>query len=249
MSAIDSEWAINALQEFVRATDHVAYNNRPGSGVVMLGTHQRSADSEVAEFAHVAEQILDRVLPDWRHSDDRPSEVRHKARWNHLRDWAGRGIAALRREQELREKLGDDAPNISASQLHPWVWSGARSLWQSGHYRSAVEDSAKKVNAETQNKVGRRDVSETDLFKQAFSLDSAAPGKSRLRRRKPDGSDTYKSVQRGAWALAEGIYAGIRNPFNHEDPKDIDEQIGLEYLAALSVLARCVDDAEDETAP
>ena len=215
----------------------------------MLGTHQRSADSEVAELAHVAEQILDRVLPDWRNADDRPSEVRHKARWNHLRDWAGRGIAALRRERELREKLGDDAPNISAGQLHPWVWSGARSLWQSGHYRSAAEDAAKKVNAETQNKVRRRDVSETDLFKQAFSLDTAAPGKSRLRRRKPDGSETYKSVQRGAWAMAESVYAGIRNPFNHEDPKDIDEQIGLEYLAALSVLARWVDDAEVETTP
>lgn len=249
MTATDPDWAITSLQEFVRATDQLAYNNGPGSGVVMLGTHQRSADSEAAELAHVAEQILDRVLPEWRHAGDRPPEVRHKARWYHLRDWAGRGIAALRREQELREKLGDDAPQISAGQLHPWVWSGARSLWQSGHYRSAVEDAAKKLNAETQNKVGRGDTSETDLFKQAFSLDAPARGKPRLRRRKPDDTDTYKSVQRGAWALAEGIYAGIRNPFNHEDPRDIDEQTALEYLAALSVLPRWVDDAEVEIAP
>lgn len=249
MSNVDSEWATGALQAFIHATDQVAYSNRPDSGVVRLGTHQRSADSEAAELAHVAEQILDRVLPEWRHTDDRPKEVRHKARWNHLRDWAGRGIAALRREQELREKLGEDAPQISAGQLHPWVWSGARSLWQSGHYRSAVEDAAKKLNAETQNKVGRRDISETDLFKQAFSLDAPANGRPRLRRRKPDDTDTYKSVQRGAWALAEGVYAGIRNPFNHEDPRDVDEQTALEYLAALSVLARWVDDAEVETAP
>lgn len=249
MSNIDSRWAIGVLNEFVRATDQVPYNNRSGSGIVRLGTHQRSPDSEVAELAHVAEQILDRVLPEWRHADGMPSEVRLKARWNHLRDWAGRGIAALGREQELREKLGDDAPQISAGALHPWIWNGARSLWQSGHYRSAVEDAAKKLNAETQNKVGRRDVSETDLFKQVFSLDAAVPGKSRLRRRTPDGSDTYKSVQRGAMALSEGIYAGIRNPFNHDDPRDIDEQIGLEYLAALSVLARWVDEAEVEKAP
>ncbi|MFV8053894.1 TIGR02391 family protein [Mycobacterium sp. 48b] len=248
MSNIDSEWAINALQELVRATDQVGYNNRPGSGVVMLGTHQRSADSEVAELAHV-EQVLDRVLPKWRHADDRTAEVRKKARWNHLRDWAGRGIAALRREQELREKLGNDAPQFSAGQLHPWVWSGARSLWQSGHYRSAVEDAAKKLNADTQNKFRRRDISETDLFKQAFSLDAPAHGKPRLRRKEPDDTDTYKSVQRGAWALAEDSYAGIRNPFNHEDPRDIDEQTALEYLAALSVLARWVGDAEVETAP
>lgn len=248
MSTIDSEWAIKSLREFMRATDQVPHQNMPGSGVVVLGTYQRQPDPKIAELAHVTEQILDRVLPEWRHADDRPTEVRHKAQWNHLRDWAGRGIAALQREKELREKIGNNAPQISASQMHPWVWSGARSLWQSGHHRSAVEDAAKKVNAETQNKVGRRDVSETRLFQEAFTDKAAEPGKARLRRRTPDGSDTYKSVQRGAMALAEGIYAGIRNPLNHEDPKDIDEQTGLEYLAALSVLARWIDDAEVERA-
>lgn len=248
MTGIDAEWAIGSLEEFVQATDQVAYDNTPGSGVVMLGTYQRQPDSKVAELAHVAEQILDRVLPEWRSADDRPTEVRHKARWNHLRDWAGRGIAALKREQELREKLGEDAPQISAASLHPWVWSGAKSLWGSHHFRSAVEDAAKKVNAETQNKVGRRDVSETSLFRESFSLDQAAPSKPRLRRMPPDGSDTYKSMQRGAMALAEGIYAGIRNPFNHEDPIDIQEQVALEYLAALSVLARWVDESTVEHA-
>jgi hypothetical protein len=51
-------------------------------------------------------------------------------------------------------------------------------------------------------------------------------------------------------ALAEGIYAGIRNPFNHEDPgtQDVDVQVALEYLAALSVLARWVDESELEEA-
>ena len=79
-------------------------------------------------------------------------------------------------------------------------------------------------------------------------MDPPKPGKSRLRRMTDDGSDTYKSVQRGAKAFAEGIYAGIRNPFNHEDPKDIDEQVALEYLAALSVLARWVDESTVERA-
>ena len=135
---------------------------------------------------------------------------------------------------------------VAAPKLHPWVWGGAASLWQSDHYRSAVEDAAKKVNAETQNKVGRRDLSETKLFQEVFSDKPAEPGKARLRRMANDGSDTYRSVQRGAMALAEGIYAGIRNPFNHEDPRDIDEQVALEYLAALSVLARWVDESTVE---
>lgn len=167
-------------------------------------------------------------------------------RWARHREASIRAREELVRQEEIDQNLGDNAPQISARNLHPWVWSGAQSLWQSGHYRSAVEDAAKKVNAETQNKVGRRDLSETKLFQEVFSDKPAEHGKSRLRRMKPEDSNTYRSVQRGAMALAEGIYAGIRNPFNHEDPQDIDEQVGLEYLAALSVLARWVDSADVE---
>ena len=236
MSTLDTAWAISELEGFVHA-----------SGTE--GMYQRESDEVVAEHAHVAEQVLDRVTPGWRDRDDqRPRKLRGYEQWGHLRDCASRGAVALQRQAELGEKLGDEAPSISAARLHQWVWEGARSLWQSGHYRSAVEDAAKKVNAETQDNVGRRDVSETDLLKQSFSLDIAVAGKARLRRRTPDGSDSHKSVQRGAMALAEGIHAGIRNPFNHEDPKDVDEQTGLEYLAAPCVLARWVDDAEVETA-
>lgn len=248
MTTLDVPWAINALREFLNATDQVAYDNS-GSGVVVIGTHQRVPDSEAAEYAYVAERILDHVLPKWRAAEDK-TDLKGKVRWRHLRDWSARGIASLEREAELREKLGDNAPTISASGLHPWVWNGASSLWQSGHYRQAVEDALKKVNAETQNKISRRDVSESDLFNQAFSDSAPAPGKPRLRRMVPDGSDTYKSMQRGARSLAEGIYAGIRNPFGHGDPSamDIDEQVGLEYLAGVSVLARWVDDATVESA-
>jgi hypothetical protein len=82
---------------------------------------------------------------------------------------------------EIRENLGEDAPDLNASNTHRWVWDGARSLWQSGHFAEAVEAAARKLNAETQNKVGRRDISETNLFNQAFSDDPPLAGKSRLR--------------------------------------------------------------------
>ena len=167
-------------------------------------------------------------------------------RWSRHREAAIRAREQLVREQEIRENLGEDAPELSAAELHDWVWSGAKSLWQSGHYREAVEGAIKKLNAETQNKVRRRDVSETDLFRQAFSLDPAAIGKTRLRRMASDGSDTYKSVQRGAMAFAEGVFAGIRNPLSHEADQELSEQEALEYLAALSVLARWVDKSEVE---
>lgn len=101
----------------------------------------------------------------------------------------------------------------------------------------------RKLNAETQNKLGRRDLSETDLFNQAFSEQPAAANNPRLHRMPNDGSKTFKSVQRGARMFAEGVFAGIRNPLAHEAEQEMPEQLALEYLVALSVLARWVDES------
>jgi uncharacterized protein (TIGR02391 family) len=245
MSGLNTKWAISELDKFLEQTKGPSKRlTQSDSGLTVALSKLGASDEETFASAQIIEKILDRVVPNWRTSTK--SIPNH--RWGQYREACTRAKAQLLRDAEIRENLGDNAPEISAANLHPWVWNGASSLWQSGHYRSAVEDAAKKVNAETQNKVGRRDVSETKLFQEAFSADAPKAGKPRLRRMADDGSDTYKSVQRGAMALAEGIYAGIRNPFNHEDPKDIEEQIALEYLAALSVLARWVDEATVEDA-
>lgn len=244
MTGINLKWAIAELDKFIGQT--VGPSNRWNQsevGVTLALSKLGASEEEVVAQAQIVERILNSVVPNWRTTIKSSPSLR----WKQHREAAIRAKAQLLRDPELRANLGEDAPEISAANLHPWVWNGASSLWQSGHYRSAVEDAAKKVNAETQNKVGRR-ISETKLFQEAFSLDPPAEGKKRLRRMAPGGSDTYKSVQRGAMALAEGIYAGIRNPFNHEDPKDIDEQVALEYLAALSVLARWVDESTVEAA-
>ncbi|MGJ0203042.1 TIGR02391 family protein [Leucobacter sp. gxy201] len=238
MSGLDRDWAIEQLNTFIHLTEYV-----PSSRPNVIGSFIRGKNEEIAGQAHVVEQILGRVLPGWK-SDLKET----KRQRDGLRELASRARTQLQREQELQEKLRDDAPRISATGLHPWIWSGARSLWQSEHFVQAVRDAATKLNAETQNKVGRRDVSETDLFKQSFSLDESKPGKARLRRMSPDDSDTYRSMQRGAMAFAEGVFAGIRNPLSHEADQELSEQVALEYLAALSVLARWVDESTVERA-
>ncbi|MZD10417.1 restriction endonuclease [Streptomyces sp. SID5785] len=203
----------------------------------------RGKQSDIVASAHVVEQILERVLPRWRTEvpTDRAENVN---RWCQHREAAQRADAALQRDAEVRSRLGDDAPQLSAATMHPWVWSGACSLWQSGHFREAVTAAAKKVNAETQNKVGRRDAGETALFQSVFSKDDPRPGQPRLRLRADDGSDTFRSVHRGAAAFAEGCFAGIRNPNSHEDGlPELPENEALEQLAAFSVLARWVDAA------
>lgn len=238
---MNTEWAIAELDKFIEMT--VMTNaSSSSSGAVFITARDETAasDVEVMKQAPVVERILNRVIPLWK--TEVPDSSANN-RWSRHREAAIRAREELIREQEVIQNLGENAPDLSAAELHPWVWSGAKSLWQSGHFREAVEGAIKKLNAETQNKVGRRDVSETDLFKQAFSLDEPKTGKARLRRMKDDGGDTYKSVQRGAMNLAEGVFAGIRNPLSHEADQELSEQEALEYLAALSVLARWVDAA------
>lgn len=233
------EWALRELDKFLEQTAMRYPDPVPGF-VDMTGRKiTAAADEEITKQAHVVEQILDRVIPEWR---DLAASKANK--WVRHRTATIRAREALVRDQEIRENLVENAPELSAAKLHTWIWTGAKSLWHSGHYREAVEGAIRKLNAEVQNKVGRRDVSETDLFKQAFSRDAAAPGKARLRRMADDGSKTFESVQRGAMNFAEGVFAGIRNPLSHEADQEISEQEALEYLAALSVLARWVDNAE-----
>lgn len=234
---MNTEWAIAELDKFIIQTELVPH---PSPNVI--GRFERDSKEEIAAQAQVVEKILASVVPRWRTTV--PASM-HRT-WGQHHEAAIRARAEIVREEEVRENLGDGAPDLSAAELHPWIWGGAKSLWQSGHYREAVEGAIRKLNAETQNKVGRRDVSETDLFKQTFSLDPPKLGKARLRRMADDGSDTYKSVQRGAMTFAEGVFAGIRNPLTHESDQELSEQGALEYLAALSVLARWVDGSNVE---
>ncbi len=240
---MNTEWAIAELDKFIQQT--VMRNgsgSRGGAVVITSSNYTAASDADVTKQAQLVEKIFDRVIPNWR-TDIANSKSN---RWTRHREAAIRAREELIREAEVKENLGENAPELSAAELHDWIWSGAKSLWHSGHYREAVEGAIKKLNAETQNKVSRRDVSETELFKQAFSLDAAAIGKPRLRRMTVDSSDTYKSVQRGAMTFAEGVFAGIRNPLSHEADQELSEQEALEYLAALSVLARWVDSSAVE---
>ncbi|MFE9172467.1 TIGR02391 family protein [Streptomyces kebangsaanensis] len=242
--SIDIEWSRGELARFLELTELYRPPDPPGVAIISSSMSNRGEQADIVASAHVVEQILDRVIPNWR--ADVPSDRNKRVnRWCQHREAAQRADVALQRDAEIRERLGDDAPQLSAATLHPWVWSGARALWQSGHYREAVTAAARKVNAETQNKVGRRDASETALFQSVFSKDTPKPGQPRLRLMDDDGSDTFRSLQRGAAAFAEGCFAGIRNPNSHEDGlPELPEPQALEQLAALSVLARWVDIAK-----
>ncbi|MRH93587.1 hypothetical protein GFY24_40410 [Nocardia sp. SYP-A9097] len=150
---------------------------------------------------------------------------------------------------EVAQMLGglDNSPQIKASELHPLIWQAASAQWATGHRHEAVLAAAKAVNSLLQAKVGRRDVSDLDLVKQAFSKDEPQPGKPRLRYGLVVSSDqTAESMRRGVMEFGSGCFSAIRNPLGHlpNDEIELTEHTALERLCAFSLFARFIDDAD-----
>jgi hypothetical protein len=156
---------------------------------------------------------------------------------------AQRGIGTLERRDEWAANLTPDAPTLPADQFHPWVWDAARTFWDSKHYREAVRAAATAINAHTQDKVSRRDIADNDLMNQVLT-DKPKAGQTYLQLPGDPNDQTVKSRNRALRPFAEGCFAGIRNPAAHEHGPDWNEQNALEQLAALSVLARWIDECE-----
>lgn len=231
---VDTRWAISQLQYFIDSTEL----RQPESAYSSAGADEIEAEAQVAL------QILSRVLPGW----ERNLQGDYKKPWAKERAAAIRAQTQLMRQEELDEKLGDKSPVVRVAEMHPWVWSAARSLWESGHYGEAVRAVSVKVNAELQRKTGRRDIAEQALFQESFSADPPHRGRPRLRLPNDDLGKTSTAVRRGVIAFAEGCYAALRNPLTHEVGAELSEQEAVEQLAAFSLLARWVDSAELMTA-
>ncbi len=162
-------------------------------------------------------------------------------------DQCKKALGVIRTGAETREKLGSDAPTMTADALHPSVWGAASKHWQVGHFSAAVQRAATMLNAEVQDRVGRHDVSDAGLMQQTFSLDSPQAGRPRLRWGGDDSDLTVKAMCQGILNMSQGVFSAIRNPATHSTD-DMARQEALEQLATLSILARWIDRCELVTA-
>ncbi|MCZ2824605.1 MULTISPECIES: TIGR02391 family protein [unclassified Modestobacter] len=144
------------------------------------------------------------------------------------------------RDRQLIASIQSPGPSLSATRLHPWVWDSAGSLWNDGHHRQAVSAAAGVISAQTQALLGRDDVADQELMKEAVSLNEPTEGAARLRVAASMASRSGRALQQGALNLAQGVFGYIRNPATHETG-EWDEQEALEKLATLSVLARMIE--------
>jgi hypothetical protein len=152
-------------------------------------------------------------------------------------------LGRLRTEAETRARLGTTAPTMAADALHPTIWGAASSLWSDGHHGQAVQRAATFLNAHIQDLTGRHDLSDNELMKQVFSLETASSDQPRLRWPGADNDKTVRSMRVGILNFSQGAFSAIRNPATHST-EDLPRQVALEQLATLSTLARWVDGCE-----
>jgi uncharacterized protein (TIGR02391 family) len=159
-----------------------------------------------------------------------------------------RGLGILRDQDEWISNLAPDSPSLVADQFHPHVWTAASELWDTGQYRVAVGQAAVSLSAHIRSKAGSS-LTERKLVAHVFSPNQPGPGQARLHL--PDdnkASETWKSRQEGLHLLAQGVFAGIRNVAAHTEA-EWSEQVALEHLAVLSVVARWADETEVVAGP
>jgi hypothetical protein len=153
----------------------------------------------------------------------------------------------LIRAAELLEQLESMPPErhiegILAFPLtfyHPLVAGSARPLFEAFQYRMAVNEAATQVNEALQKRIGRYDISDSDLMGKAFSADPPVKGQARLRCPGDPMHMSVRSQQEGAASFAVGCFRAIRNPAHHMTG-EWNRIMAFEYLAALSIVARWI---------
>jgi Protein of unknown function (Hypoth_ymh) len=155
------------------------------------------------------------------------------------------GLGILRDRDEWAANLAPDAPSLIADQFHPHVWAPAAALWDTGQYRVAVGQATVSLSTHIASKAGSP-LTERGLVAQVFSPNEPVPGQVRLHLPGDKASRTWRSRQEGLQLLAQGAFAGIRNVATHTDD-EWPEQVALEHLAVLSVVARWADETKPIT--
>jgi hypothetical protein len=231
MPVKEPEWALNELREYLRLHERIPL---PLEDVTPNAkTRARGSKDQREAQSLVVRHIWEAIFGNWPRYVDESS--------------ARRCIFEIERGAEMRAKLEPgDAPVLDASELHPWVWEAARPHWVSGNHDAALWAAGINVNSRLQTKVGRKDLGETKLLQECFSLEPPKPGRPRLRLCGDENPDLFKDRHVGAMQVGGGLYAAVRNPLNHVVPDDnpLTEREALECLAGFSLLARWIERAE-----
>lgn len=244
MSAFDGVNLQPVIAELERYVAQTAPQNMSGSNYITTQSAPACGRAMAIELTERVRPILDRFYSDWREDNEENKDFEFQAQ----RDACARLVSRLKSHEEIDGMLAghDASPALTGSQLHPLVWGAASAQWSTGHRHEAVLAASKAVNSVLQTKLDRRDVSEVNLVQEAFGSGDPKPDRPRLRFPMVEDAKTRESLTQGALSFGVGCFQAIRNPVGHlpNEENELSDQEALERLAAFSLLARWIDQAE-----
>lgn len=214
-----------------------AYDQEDSRSGDTYTTTKRELNSQMNAEMPTTKEIVKRLDPELVEDITGPLHMTGTSR---ARRAVEQALGILRDQDEWKANLAPDAPSLIADQFHPHVWNAASAIWDTGQYRVAVQQAAVSLSTHIANKAGSS-LADRGLVQQVFSPNDPSKGQVRLHMPGDKASDTWKSRQEGLHLLAQGAFAGIRNVAAHTSV-EWPEQMALEHLAVLSVIARWADE-------
>ena len=226
--------------ELERFLGETTETHKPGS----WGSAPTCGRDRAIELSERVLPLLAALYPGWKTENTESKYFEFAA----MRDAVKRLIARLDSHEEVKALIAghDTSPQLTGSQMHDLVWSAASAQWATGHRQEAVLAASKAVNSMLQDRLGRRDVSDVKLVREAFSESPPTAGKPRLRFPQIEDDQTRESMRQGIMSFGVGCFQAIRNPVGHlpNEQHELSEQAALERLAALSLLAHWIVEAD-----
>jgi hypothetical protein len=190
----------------------------------------------------IAEELEPGLLPQLSRVGTNPSQFSHAAQLQAAYVLLG----VLRDAEEVKRNLEPEGPKLFATDLHPWVWEAAAELWSDGHRREAVQRAATRIFDEKLPKKLQEPSGDPNTLLDRFNPSKdGQPPRPRLRftgQSREDNPKTWDNLHTGAALFGKGCVQAIRNRRTHG--LEVEEQEALEELAALSLLARWIENAD-----
>lgn len=233
---MNKDWIRERLEEFDEVCIQLQAALGPSGG---WGPEASAIADKIPMLLPTAREIVKHLDPALADEIRQPREL-VEVRAMHRANQQALGI--LRDQDELRVNLAPDAPSLIADQFHPRIWAAASALWDTGKYRVAVGQAAVALSAYIASKANSN-LTERELVNEVFAPSDPLEGKTRLHIPGDKATRSWRSRQDGLHHLAQGAFAGIRNIATHGED-EWPEQVALEQLAVLSVVARWTDETE-----
>jgi len=232
---MNTEWMRERLNKYLSLCEDISTHQRANG--YEWDDHCKVRNDEATMEIPTVSRILAALDPTWigplmppsYSSDDGERFVRQ-------------ALGAVRDRAEWATQLAPESPSLQADQLHPFVWQAASTVWETGEYKMAIQQSAVSLSAHIKAKA-HSTLNERKLVQQVLVPEPPKAGQMRLHLPGDASDENWQSRQQGLHLLAQGAFAGIRNIAVHDESVWSEHQ-ALEHLAVLSVIARWADDTE-----